>query len=230
MLRRISRNVWICFALSSSSVGQNLSDSLAPAPMILQKNGFTVFYRPDFLCPEVVLYDLVPSDIVGSIKRTSVRFATDRSTPSPRATHSDYTKSGYDRGHMCPAADRKNSASRYMATFTMSNVVPMWPSVNRESWKAIEVATRNLLRRYRHVVVLQGATFPDDSTRTLSRKRVRIPSLIWRAALALQPDTALFCWVVANDTTARYQDTHRVPRDSLRRLLPIYLSTYNKPN
>ena len=226
MLRRISRNVWVCFAFASSAVGQNLADSLAPRPMVLQKNGFTVFYRADYLCPEVVLYDLIPSDIVGSVKRRSMRFASDYDTPAPRATHSDYTKSGYDRGHMCPAADRKSSASRYMATFTMSNVVPMWPSVNRESWKAIEVATRNLLRSYRHVIVLQGATFPIDPDRTLPRKRVRIPSLIWRAALALQPDSSLFCWVVANDTTARYQDTHRVPRDSLRRLLPNYLSTY----
>ena len=223
---RISRHIWVCCMLANSAAGQQLASPRDHEPLLLHKNGFTVFYRADYLCPEVVVYDLVPSDLIGSMKRTSIRFQTDRSTPSPRATHSDYTKSGYDRGHMCPAADRKSSASRYMATFVMSNVVPMWPSVNRESWKAIEVATRNLLRRYRHVVVLQGATFPDDPSRTLPRKRVRIPSLIWRAALALQPDSALFCWVVANDTTAKYQDAHRVPRDSLRRLLPNYLSTY----
>ena len=78
--------------------------------------------------------------------------ADQRITNSP--TPADYTSTGYDRGHMTPAAD-SNSDKQMSETFFMTNMTPQLPSVNRVAWRMLEERVRTLPFTY----VLTGAVY-----------------------------------------------------------------------
>lgn len=62
------------------------------------------------------------------------KFMPDPELPEPRVVHKDYTKSGYDRGHMAPAADMKWSKQAMAESFYMSNICPQVGNLNRGDW------------------------------------------------------------------------------------------------
>ena len=82
------------------------------------------------------------------VSREGVEFKEEDSLPTSfRARLSSYVGSGYDRGHMAPAAAHRSSKAGLAATFSLSNVAPQHPSLNREYWARIEKWARELVRR-----------------------------------------------------------------------------------
>jgi DNA/RNA endonuclease G (NUC1) len=76
--------------------------------------------------------------------------------------HSDYTKSGYDRGHMAPNADFNDSLENALLTFFIANIWPQTPTVNRVLWLKTENETRRLAKEYLIVkVVITVDEFSD---------------------------------------------------------------------
>ncbi|MDR2729673.1 MAG: DNA/RNA non-specific endonuclease [Treponema sp.] len=70
--------------------------------------------------------------------------------------HSDYTNSGYDRGHMVPNADFNDTRENALMTFFIANIWPQTPEVNRVTWLETENKTRFLAREYLavHVIII----------------------------------------------------------------------------
>lgn len=64
-----------------------------------------------------------------------------------RSRQSHYHHTGYDRGHMAPAGDFLNGSQAYVSTFTLTNVCPQDPSLNRNLWNQLEQWVRRLVRR-----------------------------------------------------------------------------------
>ena len=60
----------------------------------------------------------------------------------PRLTHGDFTGSGYDRGHLVPAAAMRGRKEAYAATFLVSNVALQNPALNRGAWRRLEARVR----------------------------------------------------------------------------------------
>jgi endonuclease G len=69
---------------------------------------------------------------------------------------SSYTKSGYDRGHLCPAADMKLNSVSMNETFYMSNMSPQAPSFNRGIWSKLEDKVRDWALQKNGVYVVTG--------------------------------------------------------------------------
>jgi endonuclease G len=69
----------------------------------------------------------------------------------PRVTPSDYTGSGFDRGHVCPNADRYASREAADATFLMTNMTPQTGDLNRGPWQKLEAYLRRSLRAQRRL-------------------------------------------------------------------------------
>ena len=184
--------------------------------MILPKEGFAVAYAPSLLCPLAVAWDIQKNDLTGVKKRPSMSFRTDYYVPAPRAKSRDYVRSGYDRGHLCPAADRKSSLRRYRATFIMKNVAPMCPDLNRGPWKRAEQMARDIAERGYQIKIRCGVIQARGAERVLHNSQVFIPDGFWRLVYTLQPDTMVSCWVFANDSTCLRAGSGIVPLDSLR--------------
>lgn len=58
-----------------------------------------------------------------------------------------YERSGYDKGHLCPAQDMAQSTARMAATFDYINCLPQTPALNRGEWKRIETRVRKMSQR-----------------------------------------------------------------------------------
>ncbi len=105
--------------------------------------------------------------------------AETRLPPAERANLSDYVRSGLDRGHLSPSGDMATPESQ-QDSFSLANVVPQAPQLNRKLWAAIEEAVRKLARQDDDLYVVTGAVFQGAELGQL-RGRVLVPSAIYKA-------------------------------------------------
>ena len=98
---------------------------------------------------------------------------------SMRASLSDYSGSGYDRGHLSPNGDMATRSQQY-DSFSLANIAPQSPRNNRYIWRNIESATRYLTQQYGEAYTVTGVAFTDKRTRQLA-DRVLVPSHFFKA-------------------------------------------------
>lgn len=103
----------------------------------------------------------------------------ERLPPADRATLADYVRSGYDRGHMTPSGDMSNLAAQ-QESFSLANVVPQTPKLNRGVWEGIERAVRRLAQDEGELYVVTGPTFQGQNLQSLYG-HVLVPTATWKA-------------------------------------------------
>ena len=96
-----------------------------------------------------------------------------------RARLSDYSHSGYDRGHMAPSADMPTKLAQHEC-FTLANMVPQNSDSNRGIWAAIEHSTRAMAKERGELYVITGPVFTTSTPQRL-KNRVLIPTKIYKA-------------------------------------------------
>lgn len=116
-----------------------------------------------------------------------------RLSKATEAEKSDYLHSGFDQGHLTPAADAINDAEMH-DTFLLSNMTPQEPTVNRISWKQLEEKVRALAPDY----VVTGAIYPD-APKTIGKDHVPIPREYYKIIYAAGKITA---WIALNQPHA----------------------------
>ena len=130
-------------------------------------------------------------------KRTNKFFADARLPSSERAELDDYHESGYDRGHMAPAADMASDEAMAQC-FSLANMVPQAPINNRKTWAGIEKATRKYaMRAAGDVFVITGPVF--DSTRTIGSNGVWVPQHLFKLVYDPSANRAWAFWVDNTD-------------------------------
>lgn len=182
------------------------SDSL----IRLQKSRFLVYYNINRNSPALVVWSLSKSDLGHHRRPAGQSFLTDPACPRPRAKSSDYTRTGYQRGHLCPSADRSASVELMRATFVMSNVAPMCPGLNMQGFAQAEEHSRDLAWANHRCLLMAGAFFSSDSLRYLNKSSVGIPDSFFRACIVPDAPELSVYWLFPNDTTAEREVTFRV--------------------
>lgn len=143
--------------------------------VLLDMGSYTVLYDSTLRVPVTADWLLIHSFLGSSQREPSWRFKEDGRVPRPRATHQDYNKSGFDRGHMCPAADRSASRDLMRSTFIMTNVCPQTPALNRGPWKKLEDACRSYARNGHDLRIVAEAVFWPADTLRIGRDSVAVP-------------------------------------------------------
>lgn len=134
--------------------------------------------------------------------RSDLFFADERLPASERAELSDYAGSGYDRGHVAPAADMPDARSMAQS-FALSNMVPQDPHNNRKVWSKIESDVRKYVRRAPgRVYVFSGPLF-SASPRTIGRG-VHVPSHLYKLVYD-ESSSRAWAYVLANSADARIE-------------------------
>ena len=104
-----------------------------------------------------------------------------------RATHADYKKSGYSRGHLSPAADNKYSAQAIRECFYMSNIAPQTSELNEGGWLDLENACRRWAVQYDTLYVVAGPLFDGKKPARIGRKvEVAVPDGFFKVVMTLK--------------------------------------------
>ena len=99
--------------------------------------------------------------------------------PQDRAELHDYARSGFDRGHMAPAADMPTLSAQH-ESFSLANIIPQQRQNNQILWAAIEGATRHMTNLRGELYVITGPMFEGDKIERING-RVFIPTHIYKA-------------------------------------------------
>ena len=150
-----------------------------PAPSdirILDRGEFVVGWSDSLRHPVWCAYHVTRDARYENAKRPG--FAKDKSLPRA-PTPNDYTKSGYDRGHMVPnyAIVTRYGESAQRKTFLMSNIAPQSPALNRGAWREIEHRIADLwTARYGEIWVIVGALSPESGGETIPGSGIDVPT------------------------------------------------------
>lgn len=165
--------LWIIWAFLHSEYAR--AQGVSGIADTLDMGSFSVAYRHDLRIPISADWVCAACFLSNTKREQSWRFAEDTRVLRPRATHSDYTRAGYDRGHLCPAADRSRSAADMRSTFIMTNVAPQAPTLNRGEWKKLETACRNIARHGQPLSIHVDVIFWKADTQRIGRNAVAVP-------------------------------------------------------
>ena len=149
--------------MSVLGVGEEIIRQQACDGSMLDKQFFVICHMADWKIARWVGYHLTADKLQGTAKRTD-NFRPDSQLPhDERSELSDYSGSGYDRGHMAPAAAFKRSKKAMSTTFFLSNMAPQTPQLNRRIWRILEEEVRTLAKEHGEVWVFTGNLFLDDT-------------------------------------------------------------------
>jgi len=149
---------------------------------LMPKPQYTLSYNRSRSEPNWVAWRL-DSSWVGSTPRQD-DYRPDPSLPVGwyQVQASDYSGSGYDRGHMCPSGDRTNSVANNSATFLMTNFVPQLPANNQGPWEDFESYCRTLASQGNELYIIDG---PHGNIGTVAGGHVVVPDVTWKVVVVL---------------------------------------------
>lgn len=149
---------------------------------VITHKGYTVSYNYDWKIPNWVAYELTDLEVQGEVPRYD-RFKPDPMVPQgATATTNDYKHSGYDRGHMAPAADMKWDELVMKESFYLSNICPQNPNLNGGVWKDLEEQVRDLASQKGKIFVVCGPIV-NDMSNTIGENKVVVPQAFYKVLL-----------------------------------------------
>ena len=137
--------------------------------------------------------------------------------PGQGAELADYVRSGFDRGHMAPAADMPTEQAQH-ESFSLANIVPQNRKNNQILWAAIEGATRHLTNLRGELYVITGPVFEGDKLERING-RVLVPTHVFKAVLDPAKQEAA-AWLAPNNDSGEFQV---INVDTLERRIGINL-------
>lgn len=149
---------------------------------ILKRKGYTLSYNADYKTPQWVAWELTKKETKGKEGRTD-KFLPDPDVRGAKAYTGDYTKSGYDRGHMAPAADMKWSRKAMEESFYMSNICPQNPNLNRGDWNDLEEKSRHWAKKYGVVYIACGPIYDNKRPKRIGNNKVAVPDAFYKVVL-----------------------------------------------
>lgn len=151
------------------------------AETMLNYTGMTISFNPGLHIPNWVSWELTRDEAAGEEPRAD-KFSRDYDVAGC-ADPSDYRNSGYDRGHMAPAADMKWDALAMKESFYMTNVCPQAKSLNTGAWKKLEEKCRQWAVRDSALVIVCGPV-PSAPREYIGDNRVAVPERFFKVILA----------------------------------------------
>jgi endonuclease G len=191
------------------------TDASYPNNYLLVNRAFALSYNRERGSANWVSWRVTPTDL-GDVRRSD-DFRPDVRLPQgwTRVLPTDYTRSGFTRGHLCPAGDRSADEDANSATFLMTNIVPQTADSNQGVWLTLEEYCRSFVQNGATLYVIAGVY--GEQRRI--RDRVTAPTNLWKVVVVL-PEDSVFdgtlppdARVIAIDTPningVRYEDWSR---------------------
>jgi endonuclease G len=172
-----------------------ITDTGAPGNYLMAKPQYALSYNRDKGIPNWVSWHLDPS-WMGGVQRQN-DFRNDTTLPAGwyQVQGTDYSGSGFDRGHHCPSADRTDTIPDNSATFLMTNMMPQAPDNNQGPWEVLESYCRTLVSQGNELYIIAGGFGTGGSgsaggtTNTIANGHVNVPAQTWKVIIVLPRNT-----------------------------------------
>lgn len=189
---------------------------------VVRYTAHTLQFNNEYRNPDWVAYELTREEVETIIAKRSSRFLPDQHPEIASAVDDDYYRSGFDRGHLAPAADMRFSPEAMNDCFYYSNISPQHPRLNRGIWLTLENRTRQWAVEFGSVFITTGPVFsPDDAT--IGENRVRVPAGFYKVLLDMRsrPPKAAGFLFPNNESPAGTLSAHMVPVDEVEAITGI---------
>ena len=180
----------------------NATESTANADNYLMINtDYALSYNNSRGTPNWVAWRITESDFGNADRQNNFRPNADLPPSFKHVTPTDYTGSGYDRGHLCPSADRSSSEEANSETFLMTNMTPQTPDLNRNVWEKFESYSRELVKKGNVDLYVIAGVYGEKGK---LKRKVTVPTDCWKIIVAVPQ---------GSDISAVNEKTHIVAVD-----------------
>jgi endonuclease G, mitochondrial len=171
-------------ALDENGENSNQTFNFLPTSttnQIVKHQYYTLSYNEKYEQAEWVAYELKKSFATKNhFKRPF--FIEDSKVSTGSADWKNYKKSGYDKGHLCPAGDMSFDKNAYDDTFFTSNISPQVHDFNDGVWNRLEQKTRYWAAKYNDIYVITGGVLQPD-LKTIGKENVAVPKYFYKILL-----------------------------------------------
>lgn len=213
----LSKNTYEQLEMPDPIIGQK--------EVILMKSQFTISYNTTTYCPNYVCWHLSEPRTHGDLKRPDDFIPDGALLPTMQVNTHDYSGSGYDRGHMCPAGDNKNSEQAMLESFNMTNVCPQNHDLNSGDWNELEELCREWVRDYSDLYICCGPIFESKTPKTIGKRNrdihVSVPDKFFKVILMMGKNPRAIGFIFPNDGKRRDLRSYAVTIDRVERLTGI---------
>lgn len=190
--------------------------------MILRKSQFAVSYNTKTLCPNYVCWHLTKDRTRGDLKRPD-DFTPDFALSERLQVNThDYSSSGYDRGHMCPAGDNKNSTQAMLESFMMTNICPQSHDLNAGDWNELEELCRDWAHDYGDLYICCGPIFDSKQPKTIGKRKhglwISVPDRFFKVILYMGKKPRAIGFIFPNEGTRRDLRTYATSVNKVERV------------
>lgn len=195
---------------------------------IIRHSAYNLQYNILEKFPIWLSYDLSKIQLEGNISRTSA-FKSDPKISVKTNFDKDYKGSGFDRGHMVPAADMKWSEIAMTESFYYSNIMPQYPNFNRGVWKKLEEKVRDWVLENDKIMINVGPVIqPFD--KTIGQNKIIVPSAFYKVILDYTlPEIKSIAFLIPSNTSSSNIEKYAISIDSLEKITNIDFF-YNLPD
>ena len=171
-----------------------VASTASPANYLLTRPQYTSSYHRDQGKPNWVSWHLGTADLGTAPRQDDFRADADLPSGWYQVKPSDYSGSGFDRGHNCPSADHTATVADNSATFLMSNMMPQAPNNNQQTWGNLEDYCRTLVRAGNELYIVcgsygKGGTGSAGYYTTIAGGKVTVPAHCWKVVVVLPAGT-----------------------------------------
>ena len=187
---------------------------------VVHHANYTLSYSEACEQAEWVAYELKKERLNGQIKRSN-NFKIDLNITTGSAELKDYKYSGYDRGHLIPAADMNFSQLAMDESFYMSNISPQNKSFNRGIWKKLESHVRYWAVEYDNLYVITAGVL-DSCNKFIGLNKVCVPEYFYKIILDYKsPEIKAIGFLLPNKKGNQHLASYVVSIDRIEALTGI---------
>ena len=185
--------------------------------LIISHLGYTLSFNKAHKQANWVAYELTKEETIKGCKRTN-KFIPDPLIANLTANNEDYAKSGFDRGHLAPAADMSWSQQAMDESFYYSNMSPQTPKFNRGKWKQLEELTRDWANEYNSLYIITGPILNPHLT-SIGTNSVSVPNYFYKIILDYtKPDIKGIGFIMPNTNLTEPLEHYSVSIDSVEKM------------
>ena len=186
---------------NQSSVPENILPASTTGEVV-RHTWFVLSYDEDHEQAEWVAYELTRERLDKNWADRPNSFRPDPAVRTESATPRDYNGSGYDRGHLCAAADMAFDAAAIDETFLMSNMSPQVSAFNGGIWRELEECTRDWARKFKRLYVATGPVLTQTPLGSIGFSKVTVPAAYYKVLYAPEQHKAI-AFVMPNELSAK---------------------------